>query len=218
MWQMDGPIASADFGAVTLKVSLSTGDRKVLVYAGENTLVAKLWDMPAIAGQPLVDCYVRGRDLVCLLGPSDSFPFATQLYWTLRQVEFTPDPLAALSLLVSIRTDLLDTHPAIEVQSELPGQAGTPMKVAGGPAYVVPLREELTLVEYATPEDCSVQSIDESANQTQIVRRTLFDHFLEKGVIRSGRLFAAVLSGEADEQSTSTLCRELLASELPLTA
>jgi hypothetical protein len=218
VWHLDGQLASADFGDIRLAVAISEGDRKVLVQTSDSTLLANLWDMPAVSSQPLMDAYVRDHDLVCLLEPSEAFPFHTQLYWTLRHVRCAPAPLMAISLLVSIRTDLLDTHPAIEVVSRVAGSGLIELHVAGGPAYQAPLREDVTLVDFATPEDCAKQATRQAAEHGLLtVDRTLFNHFLEKGVIRSGRLFAAAMPGEVDQSTATALCHELLATELPLT-
>lgn len=173
--------------------------------------------MPAVSPLPLVDVYVRGHDLVCSMGPTETHPFATQLYWTIRHLDVAPAPLAAVSLLVSVRTDLLDTQPAVEIASEASYRALDTLDVDGGPAYVMPLREQLTLVDFAMPRDCARQSADESAAGRLVVERTLFDHFLEKGVIRTGRLFAAVMPGDVDQPAVTRLCHAMLATKLPLT-
>ena len=49
------------------------------------------------------------------------------------------------------------------------------------------------------------------------IERSLFGHFLEKGVIRSGRAFAALYANEVADDDASVVCHELLSTELPLT-
>lgn len=217
MWSFDGQVARADAGNLAIAVRLDVGYRSVSVHSADFKPLANLWYMPVVTKQPMIDVYVRDHDLICLLGPSELFPFHTHLYWTLRQLECSPAPMAALSLLVSVRTDLLDTHPVIEVRSDVPNDGLQSIDVAGGPAYLIPLNEQATLVDFATPEDCASQAVCEANNSTFSVERTMFDHFLEKGVIRSGRLFATMMSGRVDEHTTAHLCREMLAAELPLT-
>lgn len=217
MWQLDGGIASAKFGNLTITVALAAADRKLLVETEGPTLLARLWDLPAVAAQPLIEHYVRDNDLVCLLAPTDRFPFYTQLYWTLRPINSPPPFITVVSLLVAIRTDLLNTHPSIEVCSKAPHSSLATYSVGGGPAYVVPLREQVTLIDFATPDDCVQQAAHETADGLLAIERTLFGHFLEKGVIRSGRLFAALVSGEVSEQTATAVCRDMLAAELPLT-
>ncbi|WP_425396134.1 hypothetical protein [Aeoliella sp.] len=217
MWQWDGSIATAELGSIQLTVATAVGDRRVQLKTREGLLLATLWDMPSVSGAPLLDTYVRDDDLVCLTGPTDSFPFHTQLYWTLRKVESSPTPLAALSLLVSVRTDLLDTHPTIDVTTEAAARSSSELSVLDGKAYVVSLREDVTLVDFATPEDCAQQQLHAADDQRTTIERSLFGHFLEKGVIRSGRLFAALYAGEVTESQAAEVCEQLSATELPLT-
>lgn len=217
MWQWDGSIATVDLGTIQLAVATAVGDRRVQVKSTDELLLATLWDMPVVSGTPLVDAYVRDHDLVCLTGPTESFPFHTQLYWTLRSVDTSPAPLAALSLLISVRTDLLDTHAAIDVATEAATGSSRVMSVGGGPAYVESLRENLTLIDIATPEDCARQHLHTADDGRTTIERSLFGHFLEKGVIRSGRLFAALYEGDVSEPQATAVCQELIAAELPLT-
>lgn len=217
MWQWDGSIATVDLGSIQIAVAPAVGDRRVQVKSPDGLLLATLWDMPEVSGAPLVDAYVRDDDLVCLAGPTESFPFHTQLYWTLRRINTEPHPLMALSLLVSVRTDLLDTHPSIQVATEAATRSSRVMSVEGGPAYVESLRENLTLIDFATPEDCQRQHLHTTDEGRTTIERSLFGHFLEKGVIRSGRLFATLLEGDVTEPQATAVCQELLAAELPLT-
>lgn len=217
MWQWDGSIATVDLNSIQLVVSPAADERHVQVKTRDGLLLTTLWDMPAVSAAPLVDAYVRDDDLVCLVAPTESFPFHTQLYWTLRNVETLPTPLVALSLLVAVRTDLLDTHPTIDVTTEAAIRSSNVISVLGGPAYVASLREDLTLVDFATAEDCQRQYVHTDDDGHSKIQRTLFGHFLEKGVIRSGRLFAALHAGDVAEPQAAAVCQELAATELPLT-
>ncbi len=90
MWHLDGNVATASCGDVALTVGLAEGDRKLLLQTSDSTLLANLWMMPAVSPLPLVDVYVRGHDLVCSMGPTETHPFATQLYWTIRHLDVAP--------------------------------------------------------------------------------------------------------------------------------
>ena len=67
----------------------------------------------------LADAYVRGRDLVASYAPTDTWPYSPTIYWTADALESHSEILASLSLVVSIQTNLLDTHPRLDVRSEL---------------------------------------------------------------------------------------------------
>jgi len=62
------------------------------------------------------DAYVRGRDLIASYERLPNWPFAPQIYW---RIEDGP-ALANFSMLVSIQTDSLDTHPCVRVTTRLP--------------------------------------------------------------------------------------------------
>jgi hypothetical protein len=69
-----------------------------------------------------LDAYCRGSDLIATYGPSDLFPFRYQAYWR-HQRAIYPGALAAVELVVSIQTQLLDTQPRLTVSSLLPASA-----------------------------------------------------------------------------------------------
>lgn len=217
MWQFDDNIATLKLDAFTVTLSLAEHDRKVLVQTDTNLLLASLWDIPVINDLPLVEAYVRGDDLVATFGPSETFPFTTELYWSVRELQSPPKPLVALSLLVSVRTDLLDTHPEVKVATTAPRKAMHRLQTAGGPVFVSPLRERVTLVDYAPEEDCTVQSEQESKSGATDIERTLFSHFLEKGVIRRARLLAVLAPEGLSDDEAAGYCDEYLSAELPLT-
>src|SRR5437016_721897 len=68
----------------------------------------------------LAERYVRGGDLVASYAPSVDWPYAPQIYWRAEPTGNSQGVLAAVSLLVSIQTNLLDTHPVVHSVSQLP--------------------------------------------------------------------------------------------------
>ena len=217
MWRFEGTTARASFENLSLSVSTEPGQRQLCVQSQGGLQLATLWHMPQVSSQPLIENYVRGNDLVCTLGPSQEFPFTTQLYWTPRKLASLPLPIVAVSLVVSIRTDLLDTEPAVEIVSKGLASDRRTCQEFSGPAYAVTLDDRLTLLDFATPEDCQKQTLNCVADRTAVIDRSLFGHFLEKGVIRTGRLHAALFDGDLTSKITADVCDELAASELPLT-
>lgn len=217
MWQFENNIASLTAGPLQLTLSLAPHDRKLLVQTSSNLLLASLWDMPAVSGLPLVEAYVRDEDLVATFGPTESFPFFTELYWSVRTLETQPTPIVALSLLVSVRTDLLDTHPELKIVTSAPRKQMRHSQSSGGPMFVSPLREEIALIDFAPAEDCAEQIATEAKSGATDIERTLFSHFLEKGVIRRGRLFAVLTDANVTDAQAARYCAEYLAAELPLT-
>jgi hypothetical protein len=183
--------------------------------------------------RPFVEAYVRGDDLIAGYGASRQFPFATQVYW--RLMHDNNDTLR-MACIVSVQTDLLDTHPMMEASSELPAsevllvstddsnaQAPTTL-----PSFVPPeAGARLVLVRIAGVDFTYAEAIDPSdfcgvklsRSDTAGARITwrLFSHFLEKGVIRRGRLCSMLVPRKDDMQHAAHSFREFLASDLPLT-
>lgn len=222
MWRLDRNLALAKQGDLNFSVSLGVDHRSVRVLSGEDRELATLWTMPQLAKQPLVDAYVRDDDLVCLLAPTESFPFHAQLYWTLGPATSVAPTAVSLSLMVALRTDLLDTQPSIEVVTTVEQNQPREVQVVGGPAYACSLSESMQMIDFATPRDCESQQLAAMEGQSATIERRLFGHFLEKGVIRNGRLFAAfaVVSpsgSEWSDQNVLKACDDFLSTELPLT-
>jgi hypothetical protein len=148
------------------------------------------------------------------------------------------DDVLSISTIVSVQTDLLDTHPVIELSCELPAddvamlttdkldaaptaaQLPTTLPEFYSPQLVL-FRLKDTNVTYAEaidPSDfCGLTLTRTSAGQVRCTWR-LFLHFLEKGVIRRSRLWSAIVPRENDARHAAASFRDFLASELPLTA
>ena len=67
----------------------------------------------------LADAYVRGDDLVATFQATDDWPFAPQVYWRADTLESIDQVLGSVSLVVSVSTHLLDTHPRICAVTQL---------------------------------------------------------------------------------------------------
>jgi hypothetical protein len=185
--------------------------------------------------RPLVEAYVREDDLIASYGASTYFPFATQVYWRLM---VNNDDALRVACIVSVQTDLLDTHPVMEASCELSADevlllptdelSAEPVPTTlpsllprGAGAHLVLLRlagDRFTYAEAVDPSDFCGVEFSQSDNGGVRITWRLFSHFLEKGVIRRGRLCSMLVPREHDAQHAVHSFREFLASELPLTA
>jgi hypothetical protein len=187
-------------------------------------------EWPAVAA----DAYVRGGDLVATYSPASNWPYAPCIYW---RVEARDAALAAISLLVSIQTDLLDTHPLVRVSSQLAADevlqlsegendkmkavavkgrlTFRPASSASGLVWRLP-GGKISYAEFAEPNDFR-QLVVEHADGVCRSEWELFAEFLEKGVIRRAQLHAAFLPRENDISMAAELCRGLSSRPLPLT-
>jgi hypothetical protein len=180
----------------------------------------------------LVDSYTRGNDMVTTYAGTDAWPFAPQIYWTFE----SENPLT-LSLVVSIQTDRLDTHPRIFVRSRLPADELVQLSVAGdellvdshadGELWIDPQASacslvwrlpggELSYAEIMPTSDFRGLSVERTGG-TVGSRWEMFSEFLEKGVIRRARLQAMFVPRVNDVQIVTETCQSMTRRPLPLT-
>jgi hypothetical protein len=185
----------------------------------------------------VVETYTRGNDTVVTYAGTDAWPFAPQIYWTGEADHANEQTGHSLSLVVSIQTDRLDTHPRIFVRSSLPAEEVLQLSVAGDELLVDSHAEgELRVDPQATA--CAMlwrlPGVELSyaeivpASDFRRVRVERFDHsigaqwemfseFLEKGVIRRARLQAMFVPRADDVQIVAESCQSIAQRPLPLT-
>jgi hypothetical protein len=185
----------------------------------------------------LVDSYSRGNDLVTSYAGTDGWPFSPQIYWTGESIDVAGVALHTLSIMLSIQTDLLDTHPKIVVRSSLPTDEVLRVSVAGdellvdshadGELHINPQATaccqlwrlpggELSYAEIMPRSDFRQLSVERNDHMATS-RWELFSEFLEKGVIRRARLQAMFLPREDDVQLAAECCQAIERQPLPLT-
>jgi len=187
----------------------------------------------------VADSYVRGADLIASYLPMERWPYAPQLYWRAGTMDVVDGVKASVSLLVSVQTQLLETHPRITVASQAPAKSVVTLvafdngeleieppvengwRAPGVSAFCIVRRLDtapLSLIEFAAASDyLTVRSASDSqGNATS--EWQLFAEFLEKGVIRRAQINAAFVSHENDVEIAAECCRALAKAPLPLTA
>lgn len=187
----------------------------------------------------IADNYVRGSDLVAAYQASNDWPYAPQVYWSAESSTHNPGVLASLRLLVSIQTHLLDTHPLIEVASQLPSDDTLLLAVSEeGEVHVDAIANqqgqfdsragdcgllrrlpgsEISFLEFMQASDFQRLHVALDANGACRSRWELFAEFLEKGVIRKAQLQMALVTREKDVELASNWCRQMKSRPLPLT-
>lgn len=202
-------------------------------------------DGPATWPATLADTYVRGRDLVASYSGVESWPYSPTVYWSTDE-DVNADEvgrnsgeiLAALSLVVSIQTNLLDTHPRIDVRTSLPADDVVLVSVVGdemlvdshvdGPQSLDPrtnacgliwrMREcDLSYAEIMPTSDFHLLAVTRGDANSVQARWELFSEFLEKGVIRRARLQSLFVPRENDVQLVAECCQAVEHKPLPLT-
>jgi hypothetical protein len=184
--------------------------------------------------------YLREGDAVADYPASESFPFRSLVYWrVLPSAE--PPAVAALEAIVSTQTDLLDSHPRISVSTSLPAlelwrltslekaefkqislTKAQPQQIhySQGPGcYLWRLSgERWSFAEMLPPSDFHSTDIMSDGGGMFSLSHRLFERSLEKGVILRARVRGVLLERGRDAVCAIQWYRDLLQSELPLTA
>ncbi len=183
------------------------------------------------------DLYVRGQDLIASYAQTASRPFAPQVYWRAVPTRALP-ALAAVEVIVSVQTDLLDSRPRIDARTTLAasevlrnadtqceefiavgsGSAAPPAEAEAAPACVLYRLTDgdVSYAELILPSDFQALQFDASGDKLQL-RYELFGRFLEKGVILRARRRGLFLPRENDIRAAAECYRAFLQSDLPLT-
>jgi hypothetical protein len=242
VWRFASPVGELSCGSLAARVSaaepqLGLHGLCIADHPAVGQLFAVLPGAQAAWTAPLVDAYVRGADLVAAYGPASDWPYRPQIYWSAEALAASGGPLANLSVLVSIQTDLLDTHPLVYVATELPAEEVLTLNIDGGdvglpavngPVHVIRSSTSiagavwrlpggrLSYVELAEPNDFRRLSIRRGDGRWRS-EWELFAEFLEKGVIRRARLHGAFLTRERDVELATALANQISSRPLPLT-
>ena len=188
---------------------------------------------------PVADAYVRGSDLVAGYQPTADWPFSPQIDWRADVDQATTSSCAALSLYISVQTQLLDTWPDVNVQSHLEADE---VLYAAPDTRAFQRAKQLLPGEHifspATTASCIVHRFaDGKTSYAEIMPASdfrevtvrydaagvchtnwhLFADFLEKGVIWRARLHALLLPRENDIERAMAFCSTLDQRPLPLT-
>jgi hypothetical protein len=185
------------------------------------------------------DAYVRGGDLVVAYQPTESWPYATQIYWQIADEGYSPGWLSSVSVLVSLQTNLLDTWPTMCIDTHL--EADDVVHVDCEPPYenaihLLPARTHairhasgvccilyrlagmpISYAEMMRGSDIREVTISRDHGRLHHSRWELFAEFLEKGVIRRARMLSILVPREHDIESARAACNALERRPLPLT-
>ncbi len=246
-WRLSEASAMGFAGASQIEVFPSSPARAARWQAAPNAAnlweIAAVTPHPAHAGIP-EEIYNRQSDLIVRYrqGPTDTFTY--QLDWQLLPA--TAPFVAAVELWLSVQTDLLDTEPELEIVCSASGgqtwrafehsqlcdwdakPKGQPAATRGPAALlcVANANADKPQASVAEPtsglwlieptDQCNTRRCSDDDQATQRLR--LFGHFMEKGVIRRGRMRFLLASGAVTTEHVQRAYRELADSPLPLTA
>src|SRR5437879_3239000 len=124
-WRIEDHVARLDSEPLRAEIDLlnPAGGVKVTSAAGAAISDVTLFQvgLPAAPAGGPVEFFARGNDLIAIYSERPGHPFRAQIYWRLIPSLFPEDRIerlrgvAALELILSIQTSLLDSEPALDV-------------------------------------------------------------------------------------------------------
>ena len=244
LWKLDQHSASLRCGPLTATIDATHPERGLQQINFRS--VAPNWKMLSLTAEDarqwpatIAENYLRGNDFVATYETSKTWPYAPQIYWRIQPSSRSPGILVSIGLLVSVQTQLLDTHPLVNAMSTLPS----------ADAHIISLCDdgEANADEISTTQrrynsewgdccllrrlpDCGISfaefmpatdfrrlHVSSEPNGLCSSRWELFSDFLEKGVIRKAQLQVALLDIGNDIEVAAEWCRKIRAQPLPLT-
>ncbi len=127
-----------------------------------------------------------------------------------------PETAPAVDLVVSMRTELLESQPRLAVHSRLP--AGEVLELADGCWLFRFPRHEISYAEMVHPADFQGSELDYVAERDRAVevRHRLFVEHLEKGVILRARVRGALLRRHDDAALAAAVYAAFASADPPL--
>ncbi|MBN2473679.1 MAG: hypothetical protein JXB62_03650 [Pirellulales bacterium] len=245
-WQLDKHVArlqSDRFGAAVDLTRPAEGIVDVGVdgrhLEDARLLAAEIPSLRAGDADSLIEHYARGAELVAAYRQSAEHPVRVDSLW--RALPHTAsDLIAAVELVVSVRTELLNSRPEMHVQSGLaanevlrltntdaagyvpivPSTTETILQPSDGIGCVLfrPTGAEISYAEMIHPDDFQHDEVlcGGRKGRCVLLRHRLFSERLEKGVILRARLRAAFVPRNDDLRIAAACYGSFVATEAPL--
>ena len=184
----------------------------------------------------ITECYARGDDFVVSCERPGPLPLVPQFYWRARPSE--SHAAVGIELIISMRTDLLDSQPETRVETFVRSEEAivalrqqidafhraSPAKLnradlAAGdvPAFLF-RKAGVSYFQVVHPDDFFTVELGLWRKRYPRLTTTLFPDRLEKGVIRRARICGWFLPAENDLAVAVELARQFVDEPLPLTA
>jgi hypothetical protein len=177
--------------------------------------------MDAERPETLADSYTRGGDLIVRYAQTRDRPFAVGVYWRAGLISSRSLLLPHVDLVVSVETNLLDSHPELEAQTWLamPADAmNTPPTLSRLANGCLARFEQLALsyLELTHPRD-GLAPVPTTVGGAVRLTTPLFGQPLEKGVILRSRLRGIFAPLSASDSLAAEALAEFATTPLPLT-
>jgi len=248
VWQLQGHNARLHIAPLTAAIDLLRPALGLAELACEahflgnaRVLGVELPSSAAVRTDSLLECYVRGSDLVAAYKESDNWPVRVDATWRAGSSLVSNGPLARVELVVSVRTERLDSRPELSVQTAVPtgdvlrlvdaGNARFESLGRKGPCVIDPeggpgclvfrlAGSDLSYAEMVHPTDFVEDRLSGMGESQPIfeLRHRLFQDPLEKGVILRARVCGMLLRRDDDTRTAAQCYAAFSAAEPPLGA
>lgn len=245
-WKIANNSITCSPGEWSLELDLTCPTRGLNV-AHDGKTVWSILGVGVPSGHELAieEAYARGDDFIVRFDQSDKDPFEFQLNWRLLPSENDEQEVAGqppgIELWLSVQTDDLNSQPVLELFSQptttcdwtlITAQEMTndlDFECCKNTGISNASSLELAAILGATSEnDCHVAWLIEPTDQQHVTlksepadnrqRISLFDHFMEKGVIRRARMRCYFSQTPFTATQLLEVYRQFANSPLPLTA
>jgi hypothetical protein len=228
LWKMDGTTARTRLPRFSGQVQCThPQDGLHAIQCDGQALAAHAWLAIELPGErptaAEVEAYVRGSDLIVTYAETATRPLRAQAYW--RMIEpGSKGLLAAIELVASVQTNLLDACPRITARSlvaggELLSIGEFPRKSeeVGGRGFLIrPAGATFSYAEMIAGGAGHDDRVETAASRIRL-EHDLFADWLEKGVILRTRIRGVLLERAGDLAAATDQFNEFLATALPLT-
>ena len=245
-WKLEKHIARLQFERLSATLDLTRPAEGLVELhlptartAGAALLGVAIPSFPADNPDSLIECYLRGTDLVAAYEESPQWPVRVDASWSATSVTISGLSVWVVQLMVSVRTGLPDSRAELVVQSDVPTaevlrlikpeevryqslpSAPTAMRPEEGPGcllFRLP-QPDFSYAEMVHPADFQYDELTTGRRHDGSMRlaHRLFSERLEKGVIRRARVEGVFLPRSDDQQVAAALYTAFAAAEPPLT-
>jgi hypothetical protein len=245
-WELNGHLAQLHSDQLSAEVDLARPAGGVFHLRVSETHFKDLHilgiDMPShVLGEAdaLADAYVRSADLAASYDASRDWPVRVDAVWRGGNRSSHHEFVAAIELLVSVRTDSLNSQPRMTVESTFSGgevalatdrnadrfepfisstvdSASSGQDACRGCIVFRPAGSDLSYVEMVHPLDFRRDELLGGGKTPFRVRHHLFDESLEKGVVLRARLRGVFVPRGNDTRLASEQYAAFRAAEPPL--
>jgi hypothetical protein len=182
-----------------------------------------------------IEQYVRGGDLVATYADCPAPALRTQIYWRVGS-HWAADAIAAVELVISVQTSLLDSSPRLATRSMIAVDEALCISAPDGArqcdtgrsrCYLYRLAETpFSYAEMAHPAQSLESAIEtpafagmsaDAGSKRLELRHQLFHARLEKGVILRARVLGVFLDRRDDQSAAERHYAAFLSAEPPLT-